>query len=61
MSGINAEPGADVNRHPDCEMPDCDGNRDDETHAVRDPEGDLLEMCDGCLDVGWRANVEVLD
>lgn len=45
-----------------CEMPECKGEHTkDEHHAVRDPDGDLLEMCDGCLDEGWRQGVEVLD
>lgn len=47
--------------NPRCEMPYCEGTPDDETHAVRDPSGELLEMCDGCLDDGWRGTVEVLD
>lgn len=47
--------------HPDCEMPDCDGSEGDETHAVRDPSGELLEMCNGCLNAGWSGAVEVLD
>lgn len=49
------------NRNPVCEMPDCVGSKDDDTHAVRDPSDELLEMCDSCLDDGWRAVVEVLD
>lgn len=48
-------------RHPKCEMPECVGNRDDDSKAVRDPSGELLEMCDSCLDDGWHAVVEVLE
>lgn len=55
------QPNAGQNRNPDCGMPDCSGTRDDDTHAVRDPEDNVLEMCDGCLDDGWRGVVEVLD
>lgn len=47
--------------NPYCEMPDCVGTEDDDTHAVRDPSETLLEICEGCLDDGWRAVVEVLD
>lgn len=48
-------------RPPDCDMPECVGSAGDESHEVRDPEGTVLEMCDGCLDDGWRGVVEVLD
>lgn len=44
-----------------CEMPECVGASDAETHAVRDPSDEVLEMCDSCLDDGWRAVVEVLN
>jgi hypothetical protein len=50
-----------IERKPNCDMPDCVGVPGDEKHAVRDPEGEVLEMCDGCLNDGWRAVVEVLD
>lgn len=46
---------------PDCEMPECVGSPDDETRAVRDPSDNLLEMCESCLDDGWRGAVEVLE
>ena len=52
---------AEIDRNPNCEMPDCDGECDGETHAARDPSGELVEMCDYCLDDGWRVVVEVLD
>lgn len=44
-----------------CDMPECESSPEQDTHAVRDPDGNLLEMCDGCLNDGWRAAVEVLD
>lgn len=44
-----------------CEMPDCSHGPGRDVHAVRDPEGNLLDMCDGCLNDGWRGIVEVLD
>jgi|GEM_PF-6640458 len=52
---------AQTNSHPDCEMPECVGSPDDETHIVKDPSGEPLTMCEGCLNDGWRAAVEVLD
>lgn len=55
------EPRTAQNSNPKCEMPECVGSRDDDTHAVRDPSDELLEMCDSCLDDGWRGVVEVLD
>lgn len=48
-------------QNPRCDMPECIGSPDDDAHAVRDPSGELLEMCDSCLDDGWGACVEVLD
>lgn len=43
-------------------MPECDENHSKENHhAVRGPSGELMEMCEGCLDEGWRQVVEVLD
>lgn len=47
--------------NPDCDMPECVGTREDDVHAARDPSGELLEICDGCLNDGWRAAVELLD
>lgn len=45
-----------------CDMPECEGNCAKDDHkAVRDPEDELLEMCEDCLDDGWRGLVEVLD
>lgn len=44
-----------------CDMPQCVGTDKHRTHAVRGPSEDVLEMCDACLNSGWRANVEVLD
>lgn len=55
------DPQKHVRPHPDCEMPECVGDSRDETHAVRDADGNVLEMCDSCLDSGWAADVEVLD
>lgn len=55
------DPRNHISPHPDCEMPDCLGDSRDETHAVRGPGGEVLEMCDSCLDSGWAADVEVLD
>lgn len=46
---------------PNCDMPECVGEPSDDTKAVRDPEGELLEMCESCLNDGWRGVVEVLD
>ena len=40
-------------------MPECVGGS--ELKACRDPSGDLVEMCDGCLDDGWRAVVTVVE
>jgi DNA-binding PadR family transcriptional regulator len=37
-------------RHPDCEMPICQGTPDDGVQAARAPSGDVLVMCDSCMD-----------
>jgi hypothetical protein len=42
-------------------MPECVGSSADETRLVEDPTGDLLSVCESCLDDGWRAVVEVLN
>jgi hypothetical protein len=42
-------------------MPECEGDGSDEVMAVRGPSGDLMEMCQTCLNDGWDAVVEVLD
>ena len=42
-------------------MPECVGSYDDEAKAVRDPSDNLVEMCESCLDDGWRDVVEVLE
>lgn len=45
-----------------CDMPLCSHSKERDTHAVRtEEEGKLMEMCDGCLDDGWKMNVTVLD
>ena len=53
--------GAQNEQCPDCEMPECVGSYDDEAKAVRDPSDNLVEMCESCLDDGWRDVVEVLE
>jgi len=50
-----------IERKPNCDMPECVGEPGDEKRAVRDPSGELLELCDGCLDDGWRQVVEVIE
>lgn len=49
------------NPNPDCEMPQCVGSPKDETKAVRDPSENVVEMCESCLDDGWRGVVDVLE
>ena len=44
-----------------CDMPDCVGVPDDTTKACRDPSGELVEMCESCLNDGWRSVVEVIE
>ena len=44
-----------------CDMPECVGSGSDDVKAVRDPSGEVLEMCESCLDDGWAANVTVLE
>ena len=48
-------------QNADCEMPECVGSPEDNTKAVRDPSNSLVEMCESCLDDGWRGVVEVLE
>ena len=62
MTGSDVQSEAAVDRsNPRCDMPECWGTSDDETHAARDPSDELLEICDSCLNEGWRGVVEVLD
>jgi len=49
------------NPNTDCEMPQCVGSPEDETKAVRDPSDNVVEMCESCLDDGWRGVVDVLE
>ena len=46
--------------HPECEMPECKGSKEDQLRAVADPSDNLLKMCQSCLDEGWKGNVEIL-
>jgi hypothetical protein len=48
--------------HAKCDMDfACSGDVTDDVHAARDDNGDLIDICDGCLDEGYRMHVEVLD
>lgn len=58
MSGDT--PSGGVEQCPGCDMPECVGSLDDETHAAQGPGGDVLSICDGCLADGWGEVVEVL-
>ena len=45
----------------ECEMPMCVGGSLDDVHVVSDPQGEVLKMCDACLDCGWRGVVDILE
>ena len=44
-----------------CDMPECTGDLESEVHAVRGPGNELLEVCNECLEEGWKQVVELLD
>jgi len=60
MSGAELAGGSDAG--VECWMPECDGEHSQSTHkAARDPSGEIVQLCPGCLDEGWSTVVEVID